>query len=74
MDESKLFHDVVRERRSVRAFLPTPVPDALMQAVVDDARHAPSNANIQPWSVHIVSGAKRDELSKAMLEAEAAGR
>jgi nitroreductase len=29
---------------------------------------------MQPWSVHIVSGAKRDELSKAMLVAEAEGR
>lgn len=74
MIEPKTFHDVVRERRSVRAFLPTPVPDELLQAVVEDARHAPSNANIQPWAVHIVSGEKRDELSKAMLEAEAAGR
>ena len=25
----KLFHDVVRERHSVRKFLPTPAPDAL---------------------------------------------
>ncbi len=61
------FHDVVRDRRSVRSFLPTPVPDETIRAVCDDARHAPSNANIQPWQVHIVSGATRDAVIEAML-------
>lgn len=74
MSDSKAFHDVVRERRSVRSFLPTPVPDELIHAVADDARLAPSNANIQPWVIHIVSGATRDKLSNAMLAAEAEGR
>ena len=74
MAEARPFHDVVRDRRSIRSFLPTPVPDALIRAVCDDARHAPSNANIQPWVVHIASGATRNALSKAMLAAEAEGR
>jgi nitroreductase len=69
-----LFHEVVRARRSIRAFLPTPVSDAQIRAVLDDARHAPSNANIQPWQVHIVSGETRDAVSRAMLAAEADGR
>lgn len=68
------FHDVVRSRRSVRQFLRTPVDDELLQAVADDARHSPSNSNIQPWQAHIVSGATRDRLSQAMLAAEAEGR
>lgn len=72
--KARLFHDVVRDRRSVRRFLPTPVPDTVIRSVADDARHAPSNANIQPWSVHIVSGATRDALSAALVEADAAGR
>lgn len=65
------FHDVVRDRRSIRAFLPAPVGDDVIRAVADDARHAPSNANIQPWDVHIVSGTTRDKISAAMLAAEA---
>jgi nitroreductase len=74
MTEARSFHDVVRDRRSVRSFLPTPVSDELIRAVADDARHAPSNANIQPWDVHIVSGSTRDKLSEALLAAEAEGR
>lgn len=74
MSSAKLFGDVVRDRRSLRNFLPTPVPESLIRAVTEDARHAPSNANIQPWNVHIVSGATRDALSEAMLSAEAGQR
>jgi nitroreductase len=58
----------------MRSYLADPVPDALLQAVLDDARYTPSNCNAQPWVVHIASGATRDKLSKAMLAAAAEGR
>jgi nitroreductase len=74
MSQLPTFHDVVRARRSSRAFLPTPVPDALLAAVLDDARLAPSNCNTQPWEVHIASGATRDRLSQAMIHAFDTGR
>ncbi|HVJ16383.1 MAG TPA: nitroreductase [Polyangiaceae bacterium] len=69
-----LFRDVVRDRHSVRSFLPDPVPDALLRSVLEDAQRAPSNCNTQPWQVHIVSGGKRDALSQAILAADEAGR
>lgn len=74
MLEPKLFRDIVRDRRSIRSFLPQPVPAPLLRAVADDARHAPSNANIQPAVVHIVSGVTRDNLSNAILAADREGR
>jgi nitroreductase len=74
MPESSLFRDVIRNRHSVRSFLPEPVPDAVMRAVLEDAQLAPSNCNTQPWQVHIVSGAKLDALSRAVLADEEAGR
>lgn len=74
MSEAKLFRDVVRERYSARTYRPDPAPEHTIRSVLQEAQTAPSNANIQPWSVHIVSGAKRDELSKAMLADEAAGK
>jgi nitroreductase len=73
VSESKLFHDVVRERHSVRSFHSKPVPDAVLRSVLEDAQRAPSNCNTQPWQTHIVSGAKRDALSKAVLAADDAG-
>ncbi|MFD3683708.1 nitroreductase [Nocardiopsis sp. NPDC058631] len=68
------FTDIVRSRRSVRGFLPDPVPAADIRSVLEDAQRAPSNCNTQPWQVHVVSGAHRDALSAALLEADRAGR
>lgn len=36
MPEAQLFHDVVRVRKSMRSYLTDRVPDALLQAVLDD--------------------------------------
>jgi nitroreductase len=74
MTEAKLFQDVVRARHSVRSFRPDPVPEAVLRSVLEDAQRSPSNCNTQPWQVHIVSGAKRDALSKALLAADDAER
>lgn len=60
------FEQAVRTRRSFRGFLPQPVPDATIHAVLEDAQCAPSNCNTQPWDVHIVSGAKLAELSEVL--------
>jgi nitroreductase len=42
--------------------------------VLKDAQCAPSNCNTQPWNVHIVSGAKLAELSRAIHEKNDAGQ
>lgn len=64
---------LIRDRRSVRAFRPDPVPDDVMRAAFSLAGAAPSNSNTQPWSVEVVSGAARDALSEALLAAHARG-
>lgn len=74
MPDARLFDDVVNGRHSVRNFRSDPVPEAVLHSVLEDAQRSPSNCNTQPWLIHIVSGAKRDELSKALLEADEAGR
>ncbi|WP_017543626.1 nitroreductase [Nocardiopsis prasina] len=71
---SRSFADIVRSRRSVRGFLPEPVAASDIRAVLEDAQRAPSNCNTQPWQVHVVSGARRDELSARLLEADRDGR
>lgn len=68
------FRELLEARRSIRSFLPDPVPDDIIKAVLRDAQCAPSNCNTQPWHVHIVSGSSRDNLSQALLDAEAEGR
>ncbi len=74
MSKSMLFRDVVRERHSVRNFLPQPVPEDILRSVLEDAQRSPSNCNTQPWQTHIVSGLKKDALSKVILAADDAGQ
>lgn len=63
--------EVICARRAIRAFLPRPVPDPLIRAVFKAAGQAPSNCNTQPWLVEVVSGATRNRLSAALVEAGA---
>lgn len=53
-------------RRSIRAFLPTPVPREEVDAILDVARHAASGMNAQPWRVHVLTGAAKERLSAAI--------
>jgi len=46
----------LQSRRSVRAFLPTDVPDALVLHLLELAARAPSGTNTQPWQVHVLKG------------------
>jgi len=69
----KSFQEVVRSRQSVRQFLSTPVKEEVIREILEDAQYTPSNCNTQPWNVHIVSGDKKDELSKALIRANEEG-
>lgn len=59
----------IRERRSVRGYLPTPVPDAVLREVFSLAQLAPSNCNVQPWAPHVVSGAALKRLQTELVAA-----
>jgi nitroreductase len=54
--------DAVESRMSCRAFLPTPVPEATVRAILEQARRTPSGGNLQPWWVHVVTGAPLAEF------------
>jgi nitroreductase len=53
----------ITSRRSVRAFLPTPVPRETIEAILAVAARAPSGTNTQPWQVHVLTGAAKAALS-----------
>ena len=59
--------DVLRARRSVRAFRPDPVPRGLLEEILTLAARAPSGTNIQPWKVHVVTGQARARLEREVL-------
>lgn len=54
--EASAVTNAVLSRRSVRAFLPDPVPHEVLQRVLETARWAPSGGNLQPWHLRVATG------------------
>jgi nitroreductase len=65
--------DAARTRRSIRAYKPDPVPRDLLRDIVAVARHAPSGSNIQPWRVHVLTGASLTRVGDAIKQAFLSG-
>lgn len=59
----------ITSRRSLRAFLPTPVPRETIMDILRVASRAPSGTNTQPWKVHVLTGAAKAELTRRILAA-----
>jgi hypothetical protein len=59
---------IVHARRSVRGFLPTPVPEATLRAVFELAQRAPSNCNVQPWRSYVASGKAAQRVRALLLQ------
>ena len=67
-DAAAIVDAALLSRRSIRAFLPTPVPRATIEEILLAARQAPSGTNLQPWKVYVTTGAVRERLSQAILD------
>lgn len=65
--------EALRTRRSVRAFLPTPVAQGEVQELLQLAARSPSGSNIQPWKVHVFAGELRQRITDGILQALDAG-
>jgi nitroreductase len=61
--------EAITTRKSVRAFLPTPIERATIEELLAVASRSPSGSNIQPWKVRVIGGEVRANLTKAILDA-----
>jgi 5,6-dimethylbenzimidazole synthase len=57
--------ELLKDRRSIRAFTDEPVSDEEVQKVLEAARWAPSGANSQPWEFIVI----RDQATKDQMAA-----
>jgi nitroreductase len=62
-NEQKTVDAAITSRRSIRAFLPTPVAREDIEAILEVASRAPSGTNTQPWKVYVLTGAAKERLS-----------
>lgn len=60
--------ECIRTRMSIRKFRPDPVPQDLLKEIISIAQWSPSYKNSQPWEVIILSGARKEALSKILVE------
>jgi nitroreductase len=71
--EQEYLFDVFKNRRSIRKFKSTPIPQEHIMKILDMARTAPTSGNQQPWKFLVVQDRDRinrlrDEIVDASLE------
>ena len=57
--------ELVKKRRSIRRFKTDPIPDEMVDRIIEVARWAPSGFNMQPWEFVVV---KKPELRNKIVE------
>ena len=55
--------DFLASRRSTRDFLPTPIPQELLEKVLTDALTAPSWSNTRPFMIAVAEGEVKERIS-----------
>lgn len=65
--------EAIRSRRSVRAFLPDPVPEEVVREILEVASRAPSGSNIQPCKTVVLTGTALKDLGEELSARYLAG-
>ncbi|MGH8786805.1 MAG: nitroreductase [Cupriavidus necator] len=66
---ARVVEEVLRSRKTIRAFKPDPITKGQVQEILDVAACAPSNSNTQPWRVHVLTGMSKAALSADLVSA-----
>lgn len=65
--------EALHNRRSIRQFKNTPIPEEVLNRVIENALQSPSNSNSQPYRIAVATGDTcneiRDELTKKYQKA-----
>jgi nitroreductase len=54
--------ETIRQRRTIKQFLPQPVPRAVLQELIELAVWAPNHRLTEPWRFYVLDGAARERL------------
>lgn len=73
LEPTMTFDEVIYGRRSIRGYLPKPVPRALIEEVLALAMRAPSSMNTQPWHFHVITGEPLERIRQGNTERNLAG-
>ncbi len=63
------FIDLLKSRRSIRAYKSDPVPEEFVQKIIEAARWAPSGGNSQPWDFIVIKKKEiKDRIADLFVE------
>ena len=63
------FIDLLKSRRSIRAYKPDPIPDEYIQKIIEAARWAPSGGDAQPWEFVVIKRKDiKDKIAALFME------
>jgi nitroreductase len=57
--------EAVKKRRSVRTYLPDPIPTSVLKQILEAGRLAPSACNLQPWHFIVVTDPQKRRVLSA---------
>ena len=60
--------DAIAARRSIRKFKDIPIPEEMLQTILEAGIQAPSACNRQPWQFIIVQGEKKVKMLRIMRD------
>ena len=60
--------EAIASRRSIRAFLDTPVSNTLLRELLEKSARAPSGGNVQPWQVQVVNGSRMQDFQEHLAQ------
>lgn len=67
-ERQKIVDEAIMSRRSIRAFLPTPVAREDIESILQVAARAPSGTNTQPWKVYVLIDGIKQRLTDEILK------
>jgi 5,6-dimethylbenzimidazole synthase len=67
--ERDVLYRVMRSRRDIRKFLPTPLPGEVLARILDMAHYAPSVGFMQPWNFILITSLEIRRQIKQQFEA-----
>jgi nitroreductase len=62
--------ETIRNRRTVREYIDTPVPEEDILKILDAARYAPTAGNVQPWKFVVIKDKARLDSLRVLLQAD----
>ena len=71
--EAPMLDNLLRSRWSCRGFTGTPVPQPVIEQLLETAQRTPSWCNTQPWRVTLTSGEATRRLAEALSAHQRSG-